>query len=305
MTYLSLKIIAILTMTIDHLGLILSRIPSLNLDPSLVIAMRSVGRIAFPIFAFGIVNGMNHTKDKEKYFYRLALFMGISQLPFSMLVSQENYLVEFLGKDLFNLSFSLAKTPSLLILSGLLFIIFAINKKGKIKSVGALALALILANISIYTPAGYVINDAFSLNIFYTLGVGAYFIKTLEGFKDPIKGSKFLGNNLLDTLALVLMVVIFIPYSDYSFMGLVLILGFYVFKNSKALSLLYMAIWLFLQYGGFGPMNSYFLASLVSVLALALYKGEKGRGPKFLQKLFYIYYPLHLVLGLGLVALLK
>lgn len=305
MTYLSLKIIAILTMTIDHLGLILSKLPSLNPDQSLILAMRSIGRIAFPIFAFGIVNGMDHTRDKEKYFYRLALFMGISQLPFSMLVSQENYLVEFIGKDLFNLSFSIAKTPSILILSGLLFILFAINNKEKIKSVLALGLALILANISIYTPAGYVINDAFSLNVFYTLGVGAYFIKTLQGFKEPSKDSKPLLRSLLDTLTLVLMVVVFIPHSDYSFMGLVLILGFYIFKNSQALSLFFMALWLFLQYGGFGPMNSYFLVSLVSVLALALYKGEKGKGPKFLQKLFYIYYPLHLVLGLILVALFK
>lgn len=41
-----------------------------------------IGRIAFPIFAFQIVEGYTHTKNLKKYFLRLLLFAIISELPF-------------------------------------------------------------------------------------------------------------------------------------------------------------------------------------------------------------------------------
>ena len=55
----ALKIIALVSMTIDHIGYIL--LPEL-------IWMRIVGRIAFPLFAFLIAEGCKHTKNKLKYF---------------------------------------------------------------------------------------------------------------------------------------------------------------------------------------------------------------------------------------------
>ena len=56
----TLKIIGIITMTIDHIGYILF--------PQFVI-LRIIGRMAFPIFAYMIAEGCNYTKNKEKYFF--------------------------------------------------------------------------------------------------------------------------------------------------------------------------------------------------------------------------------------------
>lgn len=53
-----LKIIAMLTMLVDHIGVILY--PDID-------ALRYIGRIAMPIFAFMIAEGVTHTKDRIRY----------------------------------------------------------------------------------------------------------------------------------------------------------------------------------------------------------------------------------------------
>ena len=73
-----LKLIAMVTMFIDHLG---------DTCFKQVTAMNVIGRIAFPIFAFQISEGYIHTKNLTKYFLRLFLFAFISQIPFMLFLS--------------------------------------------------------------------------------------------------------------------------------------------------------------------------------------------------------------------------
>ena len=70
-----LKIIAVVTMFIDHIGYaIFGKFSFFNY----------IGRLAFPIFAFQISEGYSHTKDLKKYFLRLFIFAIISQVPFML-----------------------------------------------------------------------------------------------------------------------------------------------------------------------------------------------------------------------------
>lgn len=68
-----IKIIAIISMLCDHGGyLLLGHFSVLNI----------VGRIAFPLFAFQLVIGYEHTSNLKKYLLRLLIFAFISQIPF-------------------------------------------------------------------------------------------------------------------------------------------------------------------------------------------------------------------------------
>ena len=70
-----LKCIAVVTMLIDHIGAFLYT------DQ---LWMRYIGRLAFPIYCFLIVEGYYHTRDVRKYIGRLALFAVISEVPFDL-----------------------------------------------------------------------------------------------------------------------------------------------------------------------------------------------------------------------------
>lgn len=82
-----LKIIAAVSMFIDHLGLIL--FPHVK-------ALRIIGRIAFPIFAFLIAEGAKHTRKRLSYFLHLFVLGGVcvivqyfatNRLLFNVLIS--------------------------------------------------------------------------------------------------------------------------------------------------------------------------------------------------------------------------
>ena len=78
----SLKLIAMICMLLDHIVSVFG--DGWNLLPFHAGVLREIGRTAFPIFAFGIVNGWIHSRDRERYFSNLCLCALISQLPYSL-----------------------------------------------------------------------------------------------------------------------------------------------------------------------------------------------------------------------------
>lgn len=107
----TLKIIAMAAMFLDHIAsavllrmLVLRGIMELATPESYVaffaenaglyypyLMLKIIGRIAFPIFCYLLVEGFLHTHDVKKYAGRLFLFALISEVPFDLAFSGEAF----------------------------------------------------------------------------------------------------------------------------------------------------------------------------------------------------------------------
>lgn len=90
----SLKLIAIITMLIDHSAFILLSMYPPAIEPlftagsteySVYRICRDIGRVAFPIFCFLLVEGFTHTRDRLKYGINLFIFACISEIPWNFM----------------------------------------------------------------------------------------------------------------------------------------------------------------------------------------------------------------------------
>lgn len=98
MTWNVLKWVAIAAMLIDHTAAVMGGLfPFSWYDP-----MRDVGRIAFPIFAYGIAQGCVYTHSARRYLGRLLLFAVLSELPYRLALRAGS-----LAFGLFNVFFTL------------------------------------------------------------------------------------------------------------------------------------------------------------------------------------------------------
>lgn len=85
----TLKWIAVISMLIDHTAEVLINHNTALTDPiwaQIYVLMRGIGRIAFPIYAFLLVEGFLHTRDVRKYLARMLAFAVVSEIPFDLAV---------------------------------------------------------------------------------------------------------------------------------------------------------------------------------------------------------------------------
>lgn len=215
-----LKILACVCMFCDHFSdAIFGSVTFLNF----------IGRIAFPVFCFQIVQGYIHTHDVKKYILRLSLFAFISQIPFMYFY--------------------------------------------------------------------HVVFNTFAINVIFTLLFGLLTILIYD------KYNKFVGICSFLILAIIAEVCKF----DYGFFGVFIIFMFYLLHNKKIAMNIVFILAVIIKYlipiikngitfsylflGNTYSMLMYF--TCLSLIPILFYNGKKGKDAKYL---FYIFYPVHLLI---------
>lgn len=284
----TLKIIAIVTMLIDHTAAVL-------LHNNMI--MRAIGRIAFPIFIFLLIEGAIHTKSKLKYALRLSLFALLSEIPFDLAFNGGAF---YFGYQ--NVFFTLA--------IGMFMIIgFDLVEQNKIPALikkilfalglfaPAATILFLYGNVFLNMKKNFDLTRNLSLNFIYiSMFVIIFLLTILYLFLTKSKlGKEALFSSSIDLLFLSLGVLVaMLLKTDYSAMGILAIATMYLLRNRKTESFLFGCLILIL----FQPFE---LPALIGLIPVSKYNGERGLKLKYI---FYIFYPAHLLLIYGISLLL-
>lgn len=147
-----LKYIAIISMLVDHINKSLIYPQLVSADDTLATVsdfFDIIGRIAFPIFCFFIVEGYFQTHSRKKYLFNLLLFGVISEVPFDMATT-----ASFFDMNWNNVMFTLALVLVTIWVIDILKEKMK-NRKAALWFAASLAVVLISCTISMYLALDY------------------------------------------------------------------------------------------------------------------------------------------------------
>ncbi|MDD7736050.1 MAG: TraX family protein [Bacilli bacterium] len=254
---LSLKIIGLITMTLDHFG----RMAKVFFDNQVLLRISNIciiiGRISFPIFAFLIVEGVIHTKNKLNYLLRLLILSIFCDLTFYLI--SHNYW----------------GNPITTLFLGALTISLLENKKlwVKLSSIIPITLTILIAFevipiLSMYDLYGLVLILLFYFSI-YLSKILCKIISNYYQLDYDLAYSKYY-------------------FSIRKYLSCFFLISFNIliwFINPTVNN-----INIFID----DPISQ--LYSLLSIPFIILYNGEKGYSNKVIKYSFYLYFPLHLAI---------
>lgn len=290
MTTFGLKLIALIAMLIDHIASAFGT-EGWNLLPINVTMLRYIGRISYPIFAFCIVNGWGHTRNKENYFQNLCVCAIISQIPFSLALNMQNTMAITSGSKAFYFSLN----PIYFVFAFVLVLTywyFAMQKKWS-GSIVVVAIVFLLPAILLKVNHIWILAD--NLNVLYTLLSGASVLFLIEQIRE--KTMRWWEYVWLTAIVILLSIAYSLSADyGYAFMGIVLIVLLYVTRTYTWAQSIAVALWGIIYYGIVIHNLGNAIATFIPAFLILSYNKKKGLNNHFAKRLFYITYPAHLLL---------
>lgn len=261
-----IKMIAVLFMTIDHLGAYGFEIPFIE---SCYTELRLLGRIAMPLFLFIVTESVKHTRSKPKFLLRLYL----GAIWSGLFVSVTNYLFAdsigmFINSNIFFTYFYVALYSILIevIISGIR------EKHGKGIMIG-------LAGIAATCIPHILLVLLDQVNV---MDYGAS-LKTAFLFQDVVQSFIASPIHVEYTIVFVLLgVVMYFGKNKYQKAAVLVAFSVFCYLGGK-IPAIYTS-----NFGFVVGYPQYYM--ILAVPFILLYNGEKGRSDKYF---FYLYYPIH------------
>lgn len=276
-----LKIVAMITMTLDHIGIFVQ-----NSQPGnpLGTILRIIGRIAFPLYAFFLAEGMRHTRSKEKYVLRIGIMWALITAGESIFV----YGIRYGGYT----ADTLAPEPFTDLFFCMLFLYLLLLPKGwKTLSILPLAIMGLSFYVDVYERMNSVVIHWFPY--YLRFGYGLYglalvlffyfapiivkklFAKrvsqegmSMEEFEESVEYRR--QTNLVSIAGLIISVIVFWGIG-------------YIGRGID-----------------YAPFDVYYMGmgsyGLIAGLLLYFYSGRLGHNSKVFRIIYYLYFPLHLII---------
>lgn len=263
-----LKIIAFILMTVDHVGVFMEMY---NFPIQVTTPLRIIGRFAFPLFIFMLVEGVRHTKHYGKYALRLGIIAAL------VLITQI-IILNVSGFDNVNNAFS-----PLIDLLACSCVIYLLKRNDKFSWLVILPLTFIIGsfavevfeisnNVTVYwfpwfLRAGYsIFGLTLSLAFFYAKPLSKILLNSNESTKCFVETK--IDRNLINIIS---------AFSIFVISVLLYILA----KNVPACDLF---------------QSEIIVYSSIAGIIIMFYNGERGYNKPWFQYGSYLYFPLHIAI---------
>ena len=272
-----LKVIALLTMTLDHVGYLM---PAYNMNHTVETIFRIIGRIALPLFCFMVAEGVVHTKSFKKY----ALRLGIMASVVSVIILFSD-LIPFFKNN--GLSMRYEGIIFLDLLLGALSVYLLKQKKWYIKLLAILPF--------VYGVASFIAADFDYCGCYGKILWFPYFMRTQYGWYGMLLIVAFYFAHFITKLIVKsISQNMQIPYDMYEGSNLERLV-------LNTVSIIFLVVLTFLYYWAKlllpVPHTSDYSIQLFAIIAgvfILLYNGYRGYNKKWFQYGSYLYYLLHL-----------
>lgn len=288
MSIFVLKLLALIAMILDHITEVLGW-GGWNILPINATYLRYIGRISYPIFAFCIVNGWTHSRDRKKYFLRICLCAIVSQIPYSLALYTPNHQPIGIGKGFYFHFMPIFFCVALL--CTLTYWYFILNQKCD-ASIWIILFTGSLPAILLDVSHIWILSD--SLNVLYTLALGMMVLYVIDVYR--LKIHWWEKGWLTAICALTLLA--YGSRADYGIrlMGVILIVALYLTREYQVIQSAVVLLWGCLLYGIIIGNWTNALATAIPAAFVLLYNSKGKRIGKVPQYLFYGFYPIHLLL---------
>ena len=271
-----LKVLAMVFMTMDHIGLFMMAFNAEGTPLSTIgYVFRCIGRIAFPLFVLLLVEGIRNTSNRFKYLLRIGILMGV-------LMVGEIIIYYFIDS-----SIGVAESPLVdLFLCGLTLALLHRKDKFSLFAILPIAFITLSAVVHAYELAKdvYVMWLPFYIRPGYSLFALALSITFYYSYSIV---DKMYQKNNMD-------IEEFNKTPQYRMMVNVVQCSFLFLVNVIIFALSY------ISYNGIAFLDLYTASvetwSIMAILLILFYNGVRGYNRPWFKYGSYVYFPVHIII---------